>query len=196
MQSWQYIALLGAVIAVTAAILPKNKKNQAASGSNHAQFEQLEMSFEQFMQNMEKEHDGLVKMLTNSLQTLREDDRSKKEQITRLEKKCSELEVLLSSLSHANAGLDAKVSLLAANSSFSGEGSGHGTQQSSFDAQLEQLKLNIVPENSIQSRYSDLFEMYENGKSVEAIAKKLGKNKGEVQLILQLAKQEENARHA
>ena len=196
MQSWQYIALLGAVIAVTAAILPKNKKNQATSSSNHAQFEQLEMSFEQFMENMEKEHDGLVKMLTNSLQKMREEDRLKRDQMMRLEKKCSELEERLSSLSHANAAFDAKVSILAGNSAFTGESSTPAMQQSSFDVQIEQLKQSIVPENSIHSRYTELFELYENGKSVEAIAKKLGKNKGEVQLILQLAKQEENARHA
>lgn len=196
MQSWQYIALLGAVIAVTAAILPKNKKNQAGSSSNHAQFEQLEMSFEQFMENMEKEHDGLVKMLSNSLQTMREEDRLKSDQIKRLEKKCSELEEQLSSLSHANVALDTKVTLLSANTSFTNQSSAQDMQNTSFDSQLEQLKQNIIPENSIHNRYVELFELYDSGKSVEAIAKKLGKNKGEVQLILQLAKQEENARNA
>ncbi|MCR8656280.1 DUF6115 domain-containing protein [Paenibacillus endoradicis] len=196
MQSWQYIALLGAVIAVTAAILPKNKKYQAASGSNHAQFEQLEMSFEQFMENMEKEHDGLVKMLTTSLQTMREEDRLKTDQITRLEKKCSELEEQLSSLSHANVALETKLSLLAANTHFTSQSSAQDMQHAAFDSQLEQLKQSIIPENSIHNRYVELFELYDNGKSVEAIAKKLGKNKGEVQLILQLAKQEENARNA
>ncbi|WP_042160514.1 DUF6115 domain-containing protein [Paenibacillus gorillae] len=47
---------------------------------------------------------------------------------------------------------------------------------------------------TIQSRYAELLELYSQGKSIELIAKKLGMNKGEVQLILQLAKQEEGAR--
>lgn len=49
--------------------------------------------------------------------------------------------------------------------------------------------------SSIRNRYADLFEMYQAGKSIDAIAKKLGRNKGEIQLILQLSKQEEAARH-
>jgi TolA-binding protein len=44
---------------------------------------------------------------------------------------------------------------------------------------------------TIKSRYEDLFRMYEEGKSVEYIAKKSGMNKGEVSLIIQLAVQEE-----
>lgn len=196
MESWQYIALLGATIAVVAAILPKNKKNQTFNTSNHKQIEQMEMSFEQFMGNMEKEHDDLVKMLTNSLQTMREEDRLKSDQISRLEKRCSELEEHLSSLSHANVELATKVSLLSSLPSTTTDHAILDVIQPTFESQLEQLNKNIVPEDSIHSRYNELFEMYEAGKSVEAIAKRLGKNKGEVQLILQLAKQEENARHA
>lgn len=49
-------------------------------------------------------------------------------------------------------------------------------------------------ENAIKHRYEQLFGLYEKGKSIEQIAKKLGMNKGEVQLIIQLAKQEEQFR--
>ncbi|MNG03181.1 hypothetical protein D3C84_862490 [compost metagenome] len=47
---------------------------------------------------------------------------------------------------------------------------------------------------SIRDRYVELFELYDQGKSIEAVARKLGMNKGEIQLIIQLAKQEEGAR--
>jgi hypothetical protein len=40
-------------------------------------------------------------------------------------------------------------------------------------------------------RYPELFELYKEGKSIEFIAKKVGKNKGEVILIIDLAKQGE-----
>lgn len=45
--------------------------------------------------------------------------------------------------------------------------------------------------HTVKERYRELFDMYEGGKSIEYIAKKLGKNKGEVQLIIGLARQEE-----
>jgi len=44
---------------------------------------------------------------------------------------------------------------------------------------------------TVKARYKELFELYDAGKSIEYIAKKMGKNKGEVQLIIGLAKQEE-----
>ena len=43
---------------------------------------------------------------------------------------------------------------------------------------------------SIRSRYAELLDLHERGRSVEQIAKTLGLNKGEVQLILQLARRE------
>jgi DNA-binding NarL/FixJ family response regulator len=46
----------------------------------------------------------------------------------------------------------------------------------------------------MKERYSELFRLHEQGKAVEYIAKKLNLNKGEVQLIIQLAKQEEQNR--
>ncbi|TLS49822.1 hypothetical protein FE782_22720 [Paenibacillus antri] len=45
--------------------------------------------------------------------------------------------------------------------------------------------------DTVKSRYKELFDLHDSGKSIEHIAKKLGKNKGEVQLIIGLAKQEE-----
>lgn len=46
----------------------------------------------------------------------------------------------------------------------------------------------------MKSRYPELFAYYAQGKSMEYIAKKTGMNKGEVELIIQLAKQEEQFR--
>ena|GEM_PF-228673 len=45
-------------------------------------------------------------------------------------------------------------------------------------------------ETSIRRRYAELVSLYERGRSIEQIAKALAMNKGEVQLILQLAKRE------
>ncbi|MFD0671709.1 DUF6115 domain-containing protein [Cohnella sp. GCM10027633] len=44
---------------------------------------------------------------------------------------------------------------------------------------------------SIRGRYQELLALHDKGRSIEQIAKTLGMNKGEVQLILQLARREE-----
>lgn len=48
-----------------------------------------------------------------------------------------------------------------------------------------------VPPTSIRGRYPELLALHDKGRSVEQIAKALGLNKGEVQLVLQLARREE-----
>jgi len=194
MQSWQYIALLGAVIAVVALLLPKGK-NQKQSASSSAQMEQLELAFEQFMDNMENEHNDLVKMLTTSLNQLREEDRVKGETIARLEKRNEMVEEQLSKLSQQVAASEAKLQMLQANrleQTFNSSTADENVET----VPTEDEAADQLPADSIQKRYAELLEMYNSGKSIEAIAKKLGKNKGEVQLILQLAMQEEKARYA
>jgi hypothetical protein len=49
----------------------------------------------------------------------------------------------------------------------------------------------VLPPTTIRGRYPELLEMHDKGRSVEQIAKVLGLNKGEVQLILQLVRREE-----
>jgi hypothetical protein len=49
----------------------------------------------------------------------------------------------------------------------------------------------VLPLTTIRGRYPELLEMHDKGRSVEQIAKAMGMNKGEVQLILQLARREE-----
>src|SRR5690606_22108772 len=73
---------------------------------------QMELAFEQFMENMENEHQDLVKMLTASLQTLREDNRINSEKMVIMEKKHSELEERISSLSHAHTAAVTKLEML------------------------------------------------------------------------------------
>jgi hypothetical protein len=52
----------------------------------------------------------------------------------------------------------------------------------------------VIKASSIQQRYAPILKLHEQGKSIEYIAKKNNLNKGEVQLIIQLAKQEEKFR--
>jgi DNA-binding NarL/FixJ family response regulator len=45
---------------------------------------------------------------------------------------------------------------------------------------------------SIKDRYTELFRLYDEGKSMDAISRQTGIQLGEVQLILQLAEREES----
>lgn len=61
------------------------------------------------------------------------------------------------------------------------------THHDEVDNETAKNKLNI------RHRYSELFKLYDAGKSMDYIAKKCEINKGEVQLILQLGKREEQS---
>ncbi|WP_027090843.1 DUF6115 domain-containing protein [Cohnella thermotolerans] len=52
----------------------------------------------------------------------------------------------------------------------------------------------LAAADTIGSRYAELLDLHRRGRSIEQIAKTLGMNKGEVQLILQLARREEMQR--
>lgn len=57
-------------------------------------------------------------------------------------------------------------------------------------AQVQPAETSRYAPPSIRERYASLLAMHNKGKSIEQIAKSAGMNKGEVQLILQLAKRE------
>lgn len=192
MQAWQYIALIGAVVAVTAVILPRRKET-VSNASSSSQIEQLELAFEQFMDNMEQEQKDVVKLLQSSLQQIREEQKLNSELVSRLEQRNEQLEKQVNHLSNQLASTEAKIEMLVSlPDQKSREEQIIPNDSAERNDQLQQ-SYNL---NSIHMRYPELFEMYNANKSIEAIAKKLGKNKGEVQLIIQLAMQEEKSRHA
>jgi hypothetical protein len=49
----------------------------------------------------------------------------------------------------------------------------------------------VLPKSTIRGRYPELLDLHDKGRSIEQIAKAMGINKGEVQLILQLVRREE-----
>jgi len=73
----------------------------------------------------------------------------------------------------------------------SGETSATPARTSSADASTSGAAGYSRFANTVRARYKELFDLHDSGKSIEYIAKKLGKNKGEVQLIIGLARQEE-----
>lgn len=172
----QYIVLFGAVVIVGALVMPRKKQDAALPPQS---MQNMETALEQFMENMEKDNEELVLLVRKAQQESKIDAQQKEQRITELERTCEQLTVQLRE-SHSTSAI--------ANSQTA------SVLQTSF-ASLSKNIINEEPEetlrtDTIHARYSELFLLYEQGKSIEMIAKKLGMNKGEVQLIIQLAKQE------
>ncbi|MGO4106819.1 DUF6115 domain-containing protein [Paenibacillus sp. YAF4_2] len=181
MSNWSYIVLLGAVVVVASLFLPRKRQQSQESKDTR----NMEIALEQFMENTELDHQELVKLVT----VLREEGKTQtelsKQRLMELENKCSLLEQQLGFLQQQRQN-----DLVVAQAYSAPVQAAPPFQAATVESTVE------VPEpqqvvSGIQSRYADLFELYNQGKSIEVIAKKLSMNKGEVQLILQLAKQEE-----
>ncbi|CAM3142811.1 hypothetical protein PALU110988_04685 [Paenibacillus lupini] len=181
MSNWSYIVLLGAVVVVASLFLPRKQQSQELKDTRN-----MEIALEQFMENTEQDHQDLVKLVT----VLREEGKTQNEQskqrLMELENKCSLLEQQLGFLQQQRQN-----DMMAAQAySVPIQTAAPAFQAATVESTVEDPEPQQVV-SGIQSRYADLFELYNQGKSIEAIAKKLSMNKGEVQLILQLAKQEE-----
>jgi hypothetical protein len=193
---WQYIVLVGAVVIVLAFMLPRQKR-QAEQPSQSIQ--NMETALEQFMENMEKDNQELVSLVAKSQQEAKMDAERKDMRIAELERKSSSLEQqLLLATQQAAASIVNQGTRLGplTKESVQQEAIQSAPIMSQSDLEEEVTQTEEEPvqkKNSIQARYAELFQLYEQGKSIEAISKKLGMNKGEVQLIMQLAKQEDAA---
>ncbi|MGO4542015.1 DUF6115 domain-containing protein [Paenibacillus sp. 2TAB19] len=192
---WQYIVLVGAVVIVLAFMLPRQKR-QAEQPSQSIQ--NMETALEQFMENMEKDNQELVSLVAKSQQEAKMDAERKDMRIAELERKSSTLEQQLLLATQQAASIVNQGTRLYPLTKESVQQeviqSAPIMSQSNLEEEVTQTEEEpIQMKNSIQARYAELFQLYEQGKSIEAISKKLGMNKGEVQLIMQLAKQEDAA---
>lgn len=191
MEPWQYIVLVGAVVVVGAFVMPRKKPEREEAPQT---VRNMETALDQFMENMEKDNEHLIKMIAESQQTAKLEADSKDKRIATLEERCGQLEKLL----QESLVRPAEASLQSEQPGVNSVRTGMAEQTMRFDA--HQAESNVAPERaeanqepkskSIHDRYSELFRLYREGKSIEAIAKKLGMNKGEVQLIIGLSKQE------
>ncbi|MDQ6419229.1 hypothetical protein RB620_07215 [Paenibacillus sp. LHD-117] len=200
MEPWHYIALLGAVVAVGALSMPRNKTTNPTNPSSQS-VQNMETALEQFMENMEKDNEELFQMVAKTQADAKQEDDRKDMRIAALEQRCESLSLQLrQALDHLET---TRASSATSSTAMQGPEPTSITAADSFKAaeaegseNAGESKSTSVPvdpqpaEHSIASRYSELFRLYKGGKSIEAIAKKLGMNKGEVQLIIGLAKQE------
>ncbi|MEK3882166.1 hypothetical protein [Paenibacillus sp. PL2-23] len=197
MDSWQTIALVGAVVIMVAFFVPK-KKPEAEESTQSVR--NMETALDQFMENMEKDNEQLMQLVAETQKSSKLEAVRKDERIASLEQRCGQLEKLLQDaiVSPALAAAHPQPRLAQPPASHPGLSSGTPAEKNPVDA-LQPASPDYAEQepkpkpDSIHARYAELFQLYGEGKSVEAIAKRLGMNKGEVQLIIGLSRQEEAA---
>ena len=203
MDPWFYIVALGAAITGFAWMMPKSgdagpKQGFVSEESYNRLLEDLEAENRELLGTVAKfkrEHDGTVETLGSRIVELEQQMKSLTEQ---------------SRLPATPADYPPSASPLATTPARSTSMSNPAETPSVADAAAPTIASYVAeaapepsispetepstPTSTIRGRYAELLDMHEKGKSVEQIAKATGMNKGEVQLILQLARQEE--RHA
>ncbi|MFD0587556.1 helix-turn-helix domain-containing protein [Paenibacillus sp. GCM10027627] len=199
MQPWQYIVLIGAVVIVGAFVMPRKKEESAPASQS---VRNMETALDQFMENMEKDNEQLLELVSSSQKAAKEEAEAKDKRILSLEQRCEQLEMLVQASAEALDSRMAQAQTVEESVKIVTNASSNGVELYSAEKIVsDSLKESAadyaepVKERglSLQDRYETLFQLYREGKSIEAIAKKLGMNKGEVQLIIGLSKQEESA---
>ncbi|MBM7564640.1 gas vesicle protein [Paenibacillus sacheonensis] len=191
--------LVGGIVVVCAAVLPRRAGKRAQSFDNQT-VRNMETALEQFMENMEADNRDIAGLVTKSSEEALSQAAKRDERIGQLEKQIAVLERHIAEQTVDRAAIDFHPVHTPTN-----EGVRKPTGETKVQAvpvavEIETTDAAVVTEEgpaapSIRYRYSELFDLYQAGKSIDAIAKKLGRNKGEIQLILQLSKQEEAVRH-
>jgi hypothetical protein len=189
-QPWVLIVLVGLVLIVYARMQPSSKSDKGSPGVN---MKELEETMEHFAAELEEQNQALIGMFAETKKEHAVQTAKLTARIEALEKHNQHQQQELLRLSYAleqqpklTAAVE-KGAILTSNTE-----AALVTQPINVPTAVEQTPVTPEPATeSIKQRYGTLFELYDQGKSIEMIAKKLGMNKGEVSLIIQLAKQEE-----
>ncbi|MDN4616523.1 hypothetical protein QCD85_00345 [Paenibacillus sp. PsM32] len=193
---WIYIVLIGAVAIVYGFLLPK-ARNVAATAQSMATVDKVEDTLEHYMAEIEKENEEIIDLVSKIKQESTAKQLALQEQLTEMRQRLIQLEqkpdpVIMQPVAQPIPPTQ--------NPSYT-PSQGTGTQgdalRESAARMAQEHSEPIVEQQAdtterIQDRYQELFALYKNGKSIDTIAKTVGLQRGEVQLILQLAKQEEH----
>ncbi|WP_440118852.1 hypothetical protein [Paenibacillus sp. QZ-Y1] len=190
MSPWIIIVILGACAIAYALIMPKKDKVQEPG---HHLVQEMESTLEHYMSEIENDNDALIQRVAEMKGEATAADQRMQSQLQELQQRLDNLENSKTkeadpspnrNLVHSTSGLQAQ-GLLDSVRVDSG--------QLASDTEVLVNEQEAVPvRESIKDRYAELFHLYGEGKSVDAIAKHTGIQRGEVQLILQLAEREES----
>ncbi|OAB41363.1 hypothetical protein [Paenibacillus glacialis] len=184
MEPWIIIVMLGAAALVYAVMLPTR---QVGKMSSEQVIKEVESTLEQYMADIEEENDTLVELVGQMKKDTSVKHLAMEEQLSEMRQRLLQVEQYSAQQGARITDAESQVTALAEVRS---------VEVSSITEvpviEHEQSDVVSEPVNSIKHRYSELFELHNQGKSIDIIGKSVGLQRGEVQLILQLAKQEES----
>lgn len=189
MDPWLYIALLGAAALMYGWMLPKRGGGKSPQ---EALVQNMEVTLEQYMADIERENDELIDLVTQMKQDHASRLTAVQEQIAELRQRVVELERQdrrSTDISQQAAGL-VREQLNQQHSGASVHEADPHIQSRAIEEHAAEEKTD-EPQDTIRNRYAELFTLYGQGKSLDSIAKQTGMQRGEVQLILQLAERED-----
>ncbi len=204
--SWVYIVLLGAVAVVYGMLLPKKREaKQQPEAALSSTVEKVEDTLEHYMTEIEKENEEIIDLVSKIKQESSAKQIALQEQVSEMRQRLMELEQRAvpapqasSSVSEEPVAMEPPV-VPPLDPAMLGR-QGEALRESAARMQREQEELEAAQQEQqntakerIQDRYPELFQLHESGKSVDTIARTVGLQRGEVLLILQLAKQEEQS---
>ena len=192
--------MLGVVAILYSFLIPgrENVSNMKTNQNN-----EIEVTLEQYMAEFENENQVLIELITQMKQEFTTKQLAAQEQIVELrtrlvavEQGMQTQEVKLRTVaSTQETTLMARMSESVVNQSYESQ----VVLEEEASPILEEVVEEMVEEentnnheDSLYHRYPELFELYNQGKSIDMIAKAVGIQRGEVQLILQLALKEES----
>jgi archaellum component FlaC len=186
-QRWIYIVLLGLVFIICAKVMPKSR---SAAGAQNPSLDEIEEMMEHFTVELDEQNKALIQYMAEmkrdyEMQTARLSSR-----IEMLEKQAGQTAQEMIKLQIVYEELQKPTVRTGVNDQF---------PISEVQPASLELSATLEPEPepeptvvmNMKLRYAELFALYDQGKSADYIARKLSINKGEVNLIIQLAKQEE-----
>lgn len=214
-EPWFYIVILGVASILYAFFLPGRT---TSSGTISEAASDMEVILEQYMAEIEKENTELIDLVSGMKQDLTSKQMSQQESITELRQRLLEVEQLnrqlesrlgileTSAPAYALSGAAVPSTLYSSespsqmtvshlqdtvsSSADSGATGGLGVSESPEEMTLLEPEESEATD-SLRTRYPELFDLYARGKSIDMIAKTVGIQRGEVQLILQLANRED-----
>ncbi|MCU6795362.1 hypothetical protein OB236_24940 [Paenibacillus sp. WQ 127069] len=180
-QPWVYIVLFGLVFIIYAKIIPRTS---ATKGQANPTLHEIEEAMEHFTAELDEQNKALIQLLAETKRDYEVQTAKLTSRLEIVEKQSALTNQELNKLGFAYEELQKKAA--------------HQPEKVPVvELQNTRVEEKIVDVEdlpvamNLKSRYEELFSLFEQGKSVEYIAKKLNMNKGEINLIFQLAKQEE-----
>ncbi|WP_322922764.1 hypothetical protein [Paenibacillus campi] len=199
--SWVYIVLVGAVAIVLGMLLPKKRAVKPQETALSSTVEKVEDTLEHYMTEIEKENEEIIDLVSKIKQESTAKQIALQEQVSEMRQRLMELEqravtvpqpVIVEKPAVETVTVPVTETIIIGRQGEALLESAVRLQQEQAALQAAELEQDAAKER-IEDRYPELFQLHRNGKSVDAIARALSLHRGEVLLILQLAKQEEQS---